>query len=74
MRIYILTSVGDALASSPSNNSGSNAMRVLYYLRRHGRQASDSQLCDHLQINGMELRKTMGELEDNSAVRTVVSP
>lgn len=70
--MYILTNVGEALASSP-NNSGSNAMRVLYYLRRHGRQASDAQLCDHLGINGTELRHVMGALEQNQAIKCVVS-
>ncbi len=72
MKVYILTPVGESLASSPSN-SGSNAMRILYYLRRHGKQASDSQILDHLGLDGMELRRAMGELEHNQAVKCVVS-
>lgn len=72
MRIYVLTSVGEALSSNPSN-SGSNAMRILYYLRRHGKQASDQQLLDHLGLSGTELNAVMNDLERNSAIKTVIS-
>lgn len=72
MRIFLLTSVGDAIASNP-NQSGSTASRVLSYLRRHGKQSSDEALCDHLQLSKMELNNAMRDLEQNQAVRCVVS-
>lgn len=72
MRIYILTSVGNAIASNP-NQSGSTASRILSYLRRHGKQSSDEALCDHLGLNGTELNTAMKDLERNQAVRCVVS-
>ncbi len=72
MKIYILTSVGDATSSNP-NSSGSDAMRVLYWLRRHGKQGTDEQMKGQLNISGSDLRTALTELEHNQMVRCVVS-
>ncbi len=72
MKIFVLTPIGDAISSSPSN-SNTLETRILYYLRRHGKQASDTAICDHLAINGNQLGNAIRELEKNQAVKTVVS-
>ena len=72
MKIIILTQIGDSISSNPNNNN-TTAYRVLSYLRRHGKQATDSQICDHLGLDGTQLRVAVAELEKAQAVKTVVS-
>ena len=43
MKIYSLTSVGRAIASNPTQNT-SDALRVLYWMRRKGGQATDDEI------------------------------
>lgn len=72
MKIFSLTPIGQNLASSP-NNSGSDSMRILYYLRRNGGSSSDEKICDHLNMNGSQLRVAMSELMRNNAVKMLTS-
>ncbi len=70
--MYRLTSIGDSLAATPSNNP-SSALRVLYYIRRHGRSATEEQIRDNLGLDGMDLRLAMNSLMRNKAVVCVVN-
>jgi hypothetical protein len=61
VRIYSLTPTGDVMASSRSN-SGSDAMRVLYWLRRNGKHGTEEQIADQLGMDKMRVRVATNQL------------
>lgn len=70
MKIIYLTSIGRAMASAPSNND-SPAMRILFWLRRHGGQGTDEQIIDQLRLDGIQVRMATNSLLRNNAIRVI---
>lgn len=70
MRIYSLTSVGDSVASSPTHNP-STAQAVLYWLRKHGGQATDDQIRTFALPEGADYSQTINSLLRSKAIRVV---
>lgn len=67
MRIVTLTSIGQSLAANP-NNSGSDASKVLYFLRRSGLSASDEKLMAHFGFDKRTLNKIIETLVGANAI------
>lgn len=67
MKILYLTSVGEALAANPTNNT-SDSQRTLSWLRRHNRVGTDEQIKDQLGFDGMQMRLVMNHLLQNNAI------
>lgn len=66
MRIYVLTSVGQSLASVPSSDL-SDGRRVLSWMRRRGGQATDEQMADYFGGDAMKARLAINSLTRGDA-------
>ncbi len=71
MRIYELTNVGEALASNPTNKV-TPAMKVLYWMRRHGGRATDEQIKQFAGLTPSEAQGAINKLT-SPGVRAIVS-
>jgi hypothetical protein len=65
MRIYQMTSIGDAEASSPTANP-SPAKRVLYYLRKRTNRAASDDMIANFVFGG-------DKANANSAIRKLIN-
>ena len=61
MRIYQLTSVGNSLARTPTNNL-TPGWKIVYFLKRHGGRATDDQISAFLGLSPEQIRSTMSTL------------
>jgi hypothetical protein len=63
MRMYSLTSVGDAQASASVPNP-SPAQRVLYWMKRNGGHGSDEQMAGQLGMDGTQLQMILNKMKN----------
>ncbi len=72
MRIYQLTSVGQSIGANPTSEL-TPAMRVIYFLRKHGGRATDEQITMYAGVDAAKLQTIMRTLTrgSNPAVMVV---
>ena len=62
----MLTQVGDSIAASPSNVQ-SDAMKILYWLRRHGGRGTDDQIKTFTGLSDGEVQVALNKLTRGNA-------
>ena len=74
MRIYMLSPVGESIASNPAKNV-TNGLRILYFLRRHGGQATEEQIEEFTGLSRSEIQLEMKKMTrgSNPIVRSISS-
>lgn len=70
MRVYQLTSLGETTASAIVPNP-SPAMRILYYLRRHGGSTTDDQIKLYSGIGNHDVAVLLQQLVNRHMVEKV---
>ena len=70
MRIYQLTSIGNSIASSPQNTK-TDGVKILYFLRRHGWRATDDQIKSFVIPDESRYMVAMNNLVRAKAVQVV---
>jgi len=73
MRIYQLTKIGEQLSHTPVRNV-TPGWKVVYFLKRHGGRATDSQIMEFTGLSSDQLYSTMRTLTSgNNPVVSVIS-
>lgn len=67
MRVYQLTSIGNAIASNPSHEP-SVALSILYWLRRHQGRGSDEQIEQFVEGSRFDKQKALNSLVRAKAI------
>ena len=67
MRIYQLTGIGQNLASNPTSQQ-TTAMKVLYWLRRHGGRGTDEQMRTFVDASPSDIHMAVNNLVRMKAI------
>lgn len=70
MHIYMLTSIGDSLASNPEDNP-SEAKRILYWMRRNGNKCTDEQIESYVIPDRGHMQMALRKLTSAGAIKRV---
>jgi transcription initiation factor IIE alpha subunit len=71
VRIYTLTQLGQSLGKTPAKEM-TPGWRVVYFLRRHGNQATDEQIMTYTGIEPGAFRTVINNLKGQKVVAEVV--
>lgn len=69
--VYVMQPIGQSYASNPPRGQPSDALKVLYFMRRHGQKCTNEQIESFVIPDKWQAQRVMRDLMEMNAIQKI---